>query len=637
MENKEFKSFYKKVNGGEGDRCHYPTRLDLYGCGCSHNCSYCLDGDTDVLMYDLSTKKIKDVEVGDEVIGISEGESYKYFTKSIVINRNITRKQSYKITLQNGNVLICSDNHQWLSTRGWKYTIGDETGKNRRPHLKVGQTLMGFYSLFDVPKYENDENYMRGYLRGVILGDGHLKKYDYSGNRREIDTQYHFRLALKNESITKRVKEYLDCFGIETYAFIFPMKDRETKEEFEVTAIRTNKKEDFDKINEIIEKSDNLNFYRGFLAGIYDAEGSTDLLIKRIYNGDNEIIEDTINAFSLFDFKTTKDKDKTTKNLIVKTIRLLGGLSENLRFMQITDCVKREMNSLENIKLKSFNSEDLKIVSIEPLVEQELYDITTTTRNFIANGVVSHNCYAKSLLEFRKLWNNECPSVANIDKVRKRLDKIVKENINNETIVLRLGGMTDCFQPIEKNIRNTLKTIKLLNERGIHYLIVTKSHIVADKEYIEAMDKNLAHIQISITTTDDELGFTYEKASPSSKRIEAIEKLQSEGFDVTLRLSPFIPEYLDFNIVNNINCDKVLIEFLRINTFIKRTFKNLNYDKYTIKYGSYNHLPLDIKKEYLNNITNFKYKSICEDVPEHYDYWKNNYNTNKNDCCNISF
>lgn len=127
----------------------------------------------------------------------------------------------------------------------------------------------------------------------------------------------------------------------------------------------------------------------------------------------------------------------------------------------------------------------------------------------------SHNCsycYAKSLLEFRKLWNNECPSVANIDKVRKRLDKIVKENINNETIVLRLGGMTDCFQPIEKNIRNTLKTIKLLNERGIHYLIVTKSDIVSDEEYIEAMDKNLAHIQISITTTDDELGLTYEKA-----------------------------------------------------------------------------------------------------------------------------
>ena len=37
----EFKSFYKTVEGGEGDHCHYPTRLDVYGCGCYHNCNYC--------------------------------------------------------------------------------------------------------------------------------------------------------------------------------------------------------------------------------------------------------------------------------------------------------------------------------------------------------------------------------------------------------------------------------------------------------------------------------------------------------------------------------------------------------------------------------------------------------------------
>ena len=30
--NKEFKSFFKKVSGNKGDRCHYATRLDTYGC-----------------------------------------------------------------------------------------------------------------------------------------------------------------------------------------------------------------------------------------------------------------------------------------------------------------------------------------------------------------------------------------------------------------------------------------------------------------------------------------------------------------------------------------------------------------------------------------------------------------------------
>lgn len=41
MESQEFKSFYKTVKGNEGAKCMYPTRLDLYGRGCSHNCSYC--------------------------------------------------------------------------------------------------------------------------------------------------------------------------------------------------------------------------------------------------------------------------------------------------------------------------------------------------------------------------------------------------------------------------------------------------------------------------------------------------------------------------------------------------------------------------------------------------------------------
>ena len=105
---KEFKSFYKEVKGNEGSKCHYPTRLDSYGCGCQHDCSYCLSMDTQILMYDGSIKTIGDLELGDEVYGIVEGDTYKKFTKSIVTNKNIVAKEAYKIRLSNGNTLICS-------------------------------------------------------------------------------------------------------------------------------------------------------------------------------------------------------------------------------------------------------------------------------------------------------------------------------------------------------------------------------------------------------------------------------------------------------------------------------------------------------------------------------------------------
>lgn len=223
------------------------------------------------------------------------------------------------------------------------------------------------------------------------------------------------------------------------------------------------------------------------------------------------------------------------------------------------------------------------------------------------------------------------PSVADINKIKRKIAKLP-----NDIPPIRIGGMTDGFQPIEKQYRVTYETIKALNEKRIPYLIVTKGSIVADDEYINLMDKDLAHIQVTVTTTDDKLSATYEKASAPSNRIAAIEKLQENGFDVQLRLSPFIPQYIDFDILNSVKCDKILIEFLRANTWIKKWF-DIDYSEYTVKQSGYNHLPLEKKLEYIKNITGFKEMTVCEDEDSAYEYFKNNFNHNPNDCCNLRF
>ena len=41
------------------------------------------------------------------------------------------------------------------------------------------------------------------------------------------------------------------------------------------------------------------------------------------------------------------------------------------------------------------------------------------------------------------------------------------------------------------------------------------------------------------------------------------------------------------------------------------------------------------KKELLKNITGFKYISVCEDEDEAYKYFKENFNPNPDDCCNL--
>ena len=229
-------------------------------------------------------------------------------------------------------------------------------------------------------------------------------------------------------------------------------------------------------------------------------------------------------------------------------------------------------------------------------------------------------CYAKSLLDFRGLWHPDDPSIADIDKIRRKLDRVPPGT------VLRLGGMTDCFQPCEADYRLAKKTIQMLNERHIEYLIVTKSDLIC--EYMHILDKQLAHIQISVTW------LPCENAAPTTRRIKAAESLFINGFDIAVRLSPFVPEIVDYKASNNIRCDKIQVEFLRVNHWIRKWLP-LDYSKYTLKSGGYNHLPLEAKIEALKKITGFKYISVCEDVPEHYEYWQKHINPNKEDCCNL--
>ena len=196
--------------------------------------------------------------------------------------------------------------------------------------------------------------------------------------------------------------------------------------------------------------------------------------------------------------------------------------------------------------------------------------------------------------------------------------------------------MTDCFQPIEFTHKIAYETIKYLNQKRIHYLIVTKSDLIATDEYMSILDKELAHIQITVTTTDDDLSLSYEKAVVPSRRIKAIEKLQANDFDIALRLSPYIPEFVDLSILNNVKCDKIQVEFLRVNSWIKKWF-DIDYTPYVVSQSGYLHRTLSDKQNLISKITGFKYVSVCEDESTAYNYWKNNFNPNPDDCCNLRF
>lgn len=243
-------------------------------------------------------------------------------------------------------------------------------------------------------------------------------------------------------------------------------------------------------------------------------------------------------------------------------------------------------------------------------------------------------CYAKSLLSFRGMWNAEAPAVASLDAIQRRIDLLKRQGFKG---VLRLGGMTDCLQPAESQRHVTRTTIAMLNRARIPYLIVTKSHLIASHDYLNILDPELAHVQVSVTNTNDGAALEYEKCSLSSKRISAVRRLEDADIDVALRLSPFVSEWIDPRVVRGV--DKCVVEFLRVNHWIEKWLGGrIDLSPYSLKSGGYRHLPLEEKRQRLEALvaampgTTF---TVCEDVPDHYDFWKKSFNPSPDDCCNL--
>jgi DNA repair photolyase len=128
---------------------HVPTRsrapanwtINVYR-GCSHACTYCLDGDTPVLMADGRVKRISAVSRGDLVYGRTGDGKYRRYTRTRVLDQWSTIKRAYRVTLADGTELISSGDHRFLTSRGWKH-VAPAVRPAQRPFLTTDDELLG--------------------------------------------------------------------------------------------------------------------------------------------------------------------------------------------------------------------------------------------------------------------------------------------------------------------------------------------------------------------------------------------------------------------------------------------------------------------------------------------------------------
>jgi hypothetical protein len=348
--------------------------------GCTHACHFCAWGETRILLADGRTQRLADLELGAEIYGTAREGVYRRFVVTRVLDKWSSIKPAFRVTLEDGTELIASEDHRFLTDRGWKHVIGAESGPLQRPHLTLNSKLLGPGGFVAPPVVDDD--YRRGYLCGIIRGDGHLGSYTYARTGRGAANVHRFRLAPADTEALTRASDYLACLGVLTREFAFSTA---TGNRRAIRAIRTQTRANVERVGELIQWPilPSPQWIKGFLAGIFDAEGSCGDHVLRIANTDPEILAWIRACLARLGFDYVVEPHAAHNGLTY--IRLRGGLAGRMRFLLGTDPAITRKRTIEGRALKS--AAKLRVVDIRPLgMTMRLYDITTGTGDFIADG-----------------------------------------------------------------------------------------------------------------------------------------------------------------------------------------------------------------------------------------------------------
>lgn len=321
-----------------------------------------------------------------------------------------------------------------------------------------------------------------------------------------------------------------------------------------------------------------------------------------------------------------------------------------------------------------------RLVNSHSTCQQCLYafEVDTYGRGCVHDCVY---CYAKAQLTVHGYWNNPIPVPIDFNDIRKSFyitfetDKKNKwRNILSKRIPLRIGSMSDSFMWSDTKYKVTQELLKLLKYYDYPYVIFTRSDLVAHDDYLKLLDPNLASIQFSMSSTNEELVRKIEPGAPSAKRrLLALQKLAENNYWTTVRLNPFFPiypdgyftnpefkwdgpipkfEYSSFEIIDELaayNIPAVLIGFVRfsrlsLNSIERATGQNLrqfyNRDQVNKSSRDFHFSDREIRYYYEQIRESCKKNDIqfttCYIGNGEGHFWKDqDLWSNKIDCCNI--
>jgi DNA repair photolyase len=178
-----------------------------------------------------------------------------------------------------------------------------------------------------------------------------------------------------------------------------------------------------------------------------------------------------------------------------------------------------------------------------------MYDITTGTGDFIANGVVSHNCFARPTHEYLDMNAGddfERKIVVKVNAVERLKVELTPGRWAGDHIAM--GTNTDPYQRCEGKYRLTRGIVEVLAEHANPFSILTKSTLILrDLDVLtEAAQRADVRANLSIGTLDEDVWKLSEPGTPHpKKRVEAVAKLNEAGIPTGVLVAPVLPGLSD--------------------------------------------------------------------------------------------
>ena len=141
-----------------------------------------------------------------------------------------------------------------------------------------------------------------------------------------------------------------------------------------------------------------------------------------------------------------------------------------------------------------------------------------------------------------------------IEVKQNALELLKKELIKRPKAMIGTGAMTDPYIPLEKRLKHIRKSLELIYRYGFGFTCITKSDLILrDLDLLKKInEKAKVVVQMTLTTADDDLCRILEpNVCVTSRRVEALRKLNEVGIPTVVWLCPILPYINDTE--DNIN------------------------------------------------------------------------------------